>query len=78
MWQHALNPAPASEWTRDCAVINWYCERAAQEGLQVRSVRAIFEEGDPIFEASAIRTLSHVQIAVREPSVILEMEELRW
>lgn len=44
----------------------------------MRSVRAIFEEGEPIFEASAIRALSHVQIAVRDPSVILEIEQLRW
>ncbi len=63
---------------RDCAVINWYCARAAERGLWIRSVRAIFEEGDPIFEASAIRALSHVQIAARDPSVILEIEELRW
>ena len=69
---------PSGNRARDCAVINWYCERAAEEGLQVRSVRAIFEEGDPIFEASAIRAQSHVQIAVRDPSVILELEELRW
>ena len=59
-------------------MINWYCERSAEEGLRIHSVRAIFEEGDPIFEASAIRSLSHVQIAVRDPSVILEIEELRW
>jgi hypothetical protein len=69
---------PSGNRARDCAVINWYCERAAQETLRVRSVRAIFEERDPIFEASAIRTLSHVQLAVRDSSVILEMEELRW
>jgi len=41
-------------------------------------VRAIFEEGEPILEASAIRARSHVQIAVRDPGVILELEELRW
>lgn len=78
---HGRLPArnrPSGNRARDWAVINWYCERAAEEGLQVRSVRAIFEEGDPIFEASAIRTLSHVRIAVRDPSVILEMEELQW
>lgn len=69
---------PSGNRARDCAVINWYCERAAQEGLHVRSVRAIFEEGAPIFEASAIRALSHVQIAVRDLSVIIEIEELRW
>lgn len=59
-------------------MINWYCPGVAREGLHVRSVRAIFEEGDPIFEASAIRALSHVQIAVRDPSVILDMEETSW
>lgn len=73
----ALN-RPSGNRARDCAVINWFCERAEREGLLISSVRAIFEEGEPIFEASAIRALSHTQIAVRDPSVILEMEELRW
>ncbi|MGH3850313.1 MAG: hypothetical protein ACRDRT_11510, partial [Pseudonocardiaceae bacterium] len=73
----ALN-RPSGNRARDCAVINWYCDRSAQEGLRIRSVRAIFEEGEPIFEASAIRALSHTQIAVRDPSVILEIEELQW
>lgn len=63
---------------RDCATINWFCDRAAEHGQQARSVRAIFEEGEPIFEASAIRTQSHIQIAVRDPSVILEIEEATW
>lgn len=69
---------PSGNRARDCAVINWYCERAEQDGFRVRSVRAIFEEGEPIFEASAIRALSHIQIAVRDPSVILEIEEASW
>lgn len=63
---------------RDCATINWFCEQAAEQGHQLRSVRAVFEEGEPIFEASAIRTRSHIQIAVRDPSVILEIEETTW
>jgi hypothetical protein len=69
---------PSGNRARDCATINWYCEQAVEQGLAVRSVRAIFEEGDPIFEASAIRSLSHIQIAIRDPSVILEMEEVAW
>ena len=69
---------PSGNRARDCAVINWYCDRAADESLHIRSVRAIFEEGEPIFEASAIRALSHVQIAVRDPSTIIEIEELQW
>ncbi len=63
---------------RDCATINWFCDRAADDGLNVRSVRAIFEEGEPIFEASAIRTQSHIQLAIRDTSVILEIEEFQW
>jgi len=63
---------------RDCATINWFCDRAGEDGLKIRSVRAIFEEGEPIFEASAIRTQSHIQLAIRDTSVILEIEELQW
>ncbi len=63
---------------RDSATINWYCERAAEEGQMVRSVRAIFEEGEPIFEASKIRSLSHVQVAVRDLTAITEIEEASW
>jgi hypothetical protein len=61
---------------RDRATINWFCDEAGQQGLSIRSVRAIFEEGDPIFEASAIRSRSHIQIAVRDPRAILEIEEV--
>ncbi len=60
---------------RDAATINWYCARAAEAGHPVRSVRAIFEEGEPIFEASKIRSLSHVQVAVRDLTAILDIEE---
>jgi hypothetical protein len=60
---------------RDAATINWYCDRAAEDGRPVRTVRAIFEEGEPIFEASKIRSRSHVQFAVRDLTAIVEIEE---
>ena len=63
---------------RDAATINFYCDRVAAGGGLIRSVRAIFEEGDPIFEASKIRSQSHVQIAVRDLTAILEIEEVTW
>jgi hypothetical protein len=69
---------PTGNRARDCATINWFCERAAEEGLPVPSVRAIFEEGEPIFEGSLILTRSHVQVAIRDLSVILEIEEATW
>lgn len=63
---------------RDAATINWYCDRVAEDRHPVRSVRAIFEEGEPIFEASKIRSKSHVQVAVRDLTAILEIEEASW
>ncbi len=63
---------------RDAATINFYSDRVAADGGLVRSVRAIFEEGEPIFEASKIRSQSHVQIAVRDLTAILEIEEVTW
>lgn len=63
---------------RDAATINFYCDRVAADGGLVRSVRAIFEEGEPIFEASKIRSQSHVQLAVRDLTAIVEIEEVTW
>lgn len=63
---------------RDAATINWYCDRAAADGHPVRSARAIFEEGEPIFEASKIRSMSHVQVAVRDLTAIVDIEEASW
>jgi hypothetical protein len=54
------------------------CERAAAAGHVIRSVRAVFQEGEPIFEASKIGSQSHVQIAVRDLTAILEIEEVAW
>lgn len=62
---------------RDCATINWFCDAAAADGIMFRSVRAIFEEGDPIFDESAINARSHVQIAVRDVACILQAEEVQ-
>jgi hypothetical protein len=68
----------AGHRARDRATINWFCEQADEQDQHVRSVRAIFEEGEPLYETSGIRTQSHIQIAVRDPSVILEIEEATW
>jgi len=61
---------------RDAATINWYRDRASGKGRAVRSARAIFEEGEPIFEASKIRSESHVQIVARDLTAIVETEEV--
>jgi hypothetical protein len=54
----------------DCLVINQsvlFMERlAGQQGILFQSVRGVFEEGRPLFPGSAIRSESHIQIAVRD------------
>jgi len=44
------------------------------ENVRLRSVRAAFAEGEPLFPKSALLSRAHVQICVREPSTILR----RW
>ncbi len=55
----------------DRAVINYAVDMLAEDGMLIRSVRAAFEEGPPIFSESALRTRSHVQIAARDPSAVV-------
>lgn len=55
----------------DCAVLNWYLDRAAQKGLSYQTVRCGFTEGEPAFKGSGICQESHIQIAVRNPACII-------
>lgn len=57
----------------DCTVLNF-----AMQGIDVRegrlhfqTVRGVFVEGDPAFPGSRIHGKTHVQVAVRDPSVVL-------
>lgn len=55
----------------DCLVFNSAIRRMAVErGILVRSVREMFIEGKPAWWRSAIRTQSHIQVAVRDDSII--------
>lgn len=56
---------------RDCAVLNFYLTRLAEEGLAYDTVRCAFVEGGPAFPGSGIRKQSHVQIAVRNPACVV-------
>ena len=55
----------------DCAFLNWFFALKEQDGISYDTVRCIFTEGVPAFEGSAIMEKSHIQLAVRNPSVIL-------
>lgn len=51
----------------DRDVINHAIGVLRRQGIQVRSVRAAFIEGEPLFPGSALWSRAHVQIAVRDP-----------
>lgn len=55
---------------KDRYVINILAEAMLNAGRPFKSVRGAFSEGSPAFPSSAIFSQSHVQIAVRDPSVI--------
>lgn len=54
----------------DRAVINHVVAVLQSRGITVRTVRAAFMEGDPLFPGSALWSRAHVQIAVRDPAAI--------
>jgi hypothetical protein len=62
-------PLPANQSGRhylDCAVL----ERVCGQELRADTVRAAFLEGKELWEGSMFRDLTHIQIAVRDSTVI--------
>lgn len=57
----------------DRNVINYFVRGAAANGMTVRSVRAVFPEGEPMFPGSALLSRAHVQIAVRDHLAVTRM-----
>ena len=60
----------------DAAVIDYLVDVMDEEGVIVRSVRSAFVEGEPLFPGSALHTLSHVQIAVRDSGIMSMVSEV--
>jgi hypothetical protein len=60
----------------DRAVVNYAVSTLAREGKIVRTVRGVFAEGAPVFPGSAIMNRAHIQIAVRDASLIESIELL--
>jgi hypothetical protein len=55
----------------DCAVINYFHENREKTGLtSFDSVRGVFVEGDPVYPAAGFCDKTHIQIAVRNSSLI--------
>lgn len=58
----------------DCAVIDFaVTEFLPSEGIYIGVVRAAFSEGDPLWESSSLYSKSHVQIAIRNLTLIREV-----
>jgi hypothetical protein len=61
----------------DCLVINRFMTAMendsgkAEETPRYQTVRCAFEEGDDAFPGSMLKTETHIQVAVRDPSCIL-------
>ncbi len=67
----------------DCAFFNFVVQQYKERGIEFKSVRAPCMTGRPLFEGSPIYTLGHIQLAVRDPSVIQSIklippEDLRF
>jgi hypothetical protein len=54
----------------DRHVMNYLAGWLMQDGFKVRSMRAAFAEGKPMFPGSALLSRAHVQIAVRDLAAI--------
>ncbi|MFV8751067.1 hypothetical protein ACNOYE_11035 [Nannocystaceae bacterium ST9] len=66
-----LPPNRGGRREADCFAINQLCTSAGEGGDPFDSVRASFHEGDEVFPGSGLRVRSHIQIAVRNPNIIL-------
>jgi hypothetical protein len=61
----------------DRAVLNFLADWTADTGNTFKTVRGMFIEGEPIYPESYLYSLSHVQIAVRDVTLINVKDILR-
>lgn len=60
----------------DRQVLNYAIGSLKELGLGIRSVRGVFVEGDPLYPNSELYDRSHIQISVRETSVIESIQRV--
>jgi hypothetical protein len=68
------NPDRSKAHRLDCAFFNFASEIVFSQGQSVESIRATFMEGERLFPDSAVFDLAHVQIAVRNPALIIRTD----
>ncbi len=73
--QNRQAPDSDDDWVLrrlDCQFINWLVPvLEAGMGVRIQTIRGVFQEGEPAFPGGGIRRKSHIQIAVRDPGVIV-------
>ena len=62
----------------DRLVIDELCDRYRFVGAHFDTVRGCFPEGSPLFEGSTLLSLTHAQIAVRNPACIGNLELVNY
>lgn len=62
--------------TLDREVLNFLAGLLTVRGFSVRSIRASFPEGGPLYPGSSLTRQGHVQIAVRDLTAISNLEEV--
>jgi hypothetical protein len=68
------NPDRSKAHRLDCSFLNYSIELLSRQDFTIESVRAAFIEGERLFPDSAIFDLTHVQIAIRNPTLITTIE----
>jgi hypothetical protein len=67
------NPERSKAHRLDCAYLNYVIKEILEpQGQRIDAIRAVFVEGERVFPNSAIFDRAHVQIAVRDLSLIEE------
>lgn len=65
------NPQRSKAHRLDCAFFNYIVEKVlASQNIAIDSIRAVFNEGDRIYPNSALSDRSHIQIVIRDLSLI--------
>jgi hypothetical protein len=66
--------SPTKAHRLDCFFLNYSIELLSRQDFTIESVRAAFIEGERLFPDSAIFDLTHVQIAIGNPTLIKTIE----
>jgi hypothetical protein len=68
------NPSKSKAHRLDCAFFNFASQVLSSRGKTLAIIRAVFVEGESIFPDSAIFDLAHVQVVIKDRSLIKQYD----